>query len=100
MLRYQPDLPKRRVVGGGTREITELLFRHGMNPNHPNWLRITPLHHFAASGDAQNAAIFIEHGPDLNAVDTIKSFASSSSSRRPASCPHTGWRNTRRRRMI
>jgi RNA polymerase sigma factor (sigma-70 family) len=67
MLRYQPDLPKRRAIGGGTREITELLFQHGMNPNHPNWLRITPLHYFAESGDVQNAAIFIEHGADVNA---------------------------------
>lgn len=67
MLRYQPDLPKRRAIGGGTREITELLFKHGMNPNQPNWLRITPLHYFAESGDVQNAAIFIEHGADVNA---------------------------------
>jgi RNA polymerase sigma factor (sigma-70 family) len=67
MLCYQPDLPKRRAIGGGTREITELLFKHGMNPNQPNWLRITPLHHFAESGDLQNAAIFIEHGADVNA---------------------------------
>jgi ankyrin repeat protein len=67
MLRYQPDLPKRRSVGGKTREITELLFQHGMDPNKPNWLRITPLHYFAESGDVQNAAIFIEHGADVNA---------------------------------
>jgi RNA polymerase sigma factor (sigma-70 family) len=69
LLRHCPDLPKRRAVGGGSREITELLFRHGMNPNHLNWLRITPLHYFAESGDVQNAAIFIEHGADLNARD-------------------------------
>jgi RNA polymerase sigma factor (sigma-70 family) len=67
MLRYQPDLPKRRAIGGRTREITELLFRHGMNANHMNWLRITPLHSFAESGDLQNAAIFIDRGADLNA---------------------------------
>jgi ankyrin repeat protein len=67
MLHYQPDLPKRRAIGGGTREITELLFRHGMDPNQPNWLRITPLHYFAESGDVENAAVFIEHGADLNA---------------------------------
>lgn len=67
MLRYQPDLPKRRAIGGGTREITELLFQHGMDPNQPNWLCITPLHYFAESGDVANAAIFIEHGADLNA---------------------------------
>jgi ankyrin repeat protein len=69
MLRYQPDLPKRRSVGGKTREITELLFQHGMDPNRPNWLHITPLHYFAESGDLENAAVFIEHGADLNARD-------------------------------
>jgi len=69
MLRYQPDLPKRRAIGGGTRAITELLFQHGMNPNQPNWLRITPLHSFAESGDVANATIFIEHGADLNALE-------------------------------
>jgi ankyrin repeat protein len=67
MLRYQPDLPKRRSVGGKTREITELLFEHGMDPNKPNWLHITPLHHSAESGDLENAAVFIDHGADLNA---------------------------------
>jgi ankyrin repeat protein len=69
MLRYQPDLPKRRSVGGKTRELTELLFQHGMDPNRPNWLHITPLHYFAESGDLENAAVFIEHGADLNARD-------------------------------
>jgi RNA polymerase sigma factor (sigma-70 family) len=69
MLRYQPDLPKRRAIGGGTREITELLFQHGMNPNHQNWLRITPLHSFAAAGDVMNATIFIAHGADVNALE-------------------------------
>jgi RNA polymerase sigma factor (sigma-70 family) len=67
ILRYQPDLPKRRSIGGKTREITELLFQHGMDANKPNWLRITPLHYFAESGDVENAAIFIEHGADINA---------------------------------
>jgi uncharacterized protein len=69
MLRYQPELPKRRSIGGKTREITEMLFRHGMDPNKPNWLRIAPLHYFAESGDVENAAIFIDHGADLNARD-------------------------------
>jgi hypothetical protein len=38
-----------------------------MDPNHPNWLRITPLHYFAESCDLQNAKIFIEHGAELDA---------------------------------
>jgi hypothetical protein len=69
MLRYQPDLPKRRSVGGKTRTITQLLFQHGMDPNRPNWLRITPLHHFAEAGDLENAAEFLDHGADLNPRD-------------------------------
>ena len=69
MLRYQPELPRRVAVAGGTREITRLLFRHGMDPSRPDWLHITPLHRFAERGDVENAALFIEHGADLNALD-------------------------------
>ena len=74
LLRYQPDLPKRMsfpawAVGAKTRELNELLFQHGMNPSQPDWLRITPLHHFARKGDLEKAAIFIEHGADLHARD-------------------------------
>ncbi|HKV42084.1 MAG TPA: ankyrin repeat domain-containing protein [Blastocatellia bacterium] len=78
MLRYQPDLAKRVAVGVEgrgprdpvkTREMAELLFQHGMNPSLPNWLRITPLHRFAQRGDLENAAIFIDHGADLDARD-------------------------------
>ena len=71
MLRYQPDLPKRRAIGGGTREITEMLFQHGMAANHADWLRITPLHYFAEKGDVENAAIFIEHGAE-HGLDTSR----------------------------
>jgi ankyrin repeat protein len=74
MLRYQPDLPKRLTfpawsVGAKTRELNELLFEHGMNPSQPDWLGITPLHHFARSGDAEKATLFIAHGADLHARD-------------------------------
>jgi RNA polymerase sigma factor (sigma-70 family) len=74
LLRYQPDLPKRLVfpgwsVGAKTRELNELLFEHGMDPNQPDWLRITPLHQFARKGELEKAAIFIEHGADLHARD-------------------------------
>ncbi len=74
MLRYQPDLPKRIIfpgwsVGAKTRELNELLFEHGMNPSQPDWLRTTPLHHFARKGDVEKAAIFIDHGADLHARD-------------------------------
>jgi RNA polymerase sigma factor (sigma-70 family) len=74
LLRYQPELPKRInfpswSVGAKTRELNELLFKHGMNPSQPDWLRATPLHHFAGKGDVENAALFIDHGADLHARD-------------------------------
>ena len=74
LLRYQPELPKRLSfpawsVGGKTRELNTLLFQHGMNPSQPDWLRITPLHHFARNGDVEKASLFIEHGADLHARD-------------------------------
>jgi RNA polymerase sigma factor (sigma-70 family) len=69
MLRYQPEIAKRVAVGAKTRELTELLFEHGMNPNQPDWLRITPLHRFAMKGDIENATLFIDQGADLHARD-------------------------------
>jgi ankyrin repeat protein len=69
MLRYQPDLAKRIAVAAKTRELTELLFEHGMNASQPDWLRITPLHAFSREGEVEKAAIFLEHGADLHARD-------------------------------
>jgi len=68
ILRYQPELP-RRVTVSRPRELAELLFEHGMDPNRPNWLRITPLHEFARHGDVESAALFIDHGADLHLRD-------------------------------
>jgi ankyrin repeat protein len=69
MLRFKPDLAKRIAVVAKTRKLTELLFAHGMNPSHPDWLLITPLHRFAQKGDVDDAAHFIDHGADLHARD-------------------------------
>jgi ankyrin repeat protein len=57
------------MVGAKTRELNELLFQHGMNPNQHDWLHITPLHHIARKGDLVNAEIFLDHGTDLHARD-------------------------------
>ncbi|MCI0391099.1 MAG: sigma-70 family RNA polymerase sigma factor [Acidobacteria bacterium] len=65
MLRFQPDLAGRVTVSRPV-EVAKLLFEHGMDPNRPNWLRITPLHQFAEHGDVESAALFIEHGADLH----------------------------------
>ena len=69
LLRYRPALAKQVGVGGKTRAITELLFAHGMNPNHRDWLEATPLHHFARRRDVANAGMFLERGAKRNAVD-------------------------------
>lgn len=74
MFRYEPDLPKRITfpswsVGAKTRDLNELLFRHGLNPSTPDWLGITPLHEFARKGDVERATTFLDHGADLNARD-------------------------------
>jgi len=68
LLRYQPDLAS-RVTVSRPREMAKLLFEHGMNPSRPNWLRITPLHYFAETGDVESAALFIDHGADFDARD-------------------------------
>jgi ankyrin repeat protein len=74
LLRYRPDLPKRISfpawsVGAKTRELNILLFQHGMNASQPDWLGVTPLHHFARQGDTAMATLFIENGADLHARD-------------------------------
>lgn len=74
MLRHQPGLPRRVIfpgwsVGAKTPELNELLFRHGLNPSAPDWLGITPLHHLARNGDLEKAALFLDHGADVNARD-------------------------------
>jgi uncharacterized protein len=69
MLHHQPDLAKRVSGGARTRELSDLLFEHGANPNQRNWLGITPLHHCAREGNIEKAAMFIDHGADLHARD-------------------------------
>jgi ankyrin repeat protein len=74
MLRYKPDLPTRVdfpawLVCAKTRELNELLSAHGMDPNRPDWLGVTPLHQLARKGDVEMAEQFLDHGADPNARD-------------------------------
>ena len=69
LLRHQPRLAERVAVAARSRELTELLFQNGMNPNRAGWLGVTPLHRFARQGDVDSAAIFLDHGADLEARD-------------------------------
>jgi len=68
MLRYQPDLA-RRVCVVKSRNVTELLFAHGMDASRPNWLGVTVLHELARRGNLDDAAYFIDRGADLHARD-------------------------------
>lgn len=68
MLRHAPDLPG-RVSLVKSRELTELLFAHGMDPGRPDWLGITPLHEIARHGNVEAAALFLDRGADLHARD-------------------------------
>ena len=49
--------------------MAELLFAHGMDPDRPNWMRATPLHHFANNGDIEGAALYLDHGANIEAED-------------------------------
>jgi ankyrin repeat protein len=69
MLLYQPELATRASGVAKTRELSEYLFEHGANPNRPDWLGVTPLHQFAKRGDVESAALFLDHGADINARD-------------------------------
>lgn len=74
MLRYQPDLPKNIwfpgwLTGAKTKELNDLLFAHGMDPSHSDWLGITPLHQFARLGDVDKAIQFLDRGANLHARD-------------------------------
>jgi ankyrin repeat protein len=74
MLRYHPDLPTRIAfpfwsVGAKSRELNELLFQYGMKASQPDWLLITPLHHFARKGEIENAELFLDHGANIDARD-------------------------------
>ena len=50
-------------------DLAELLLEHGMDPNLPNWQRVTPLHHMAGQGNIPGAKLFLKYGADPLLVD-------------------------------
>lgn len=69
MLRYQPELARRLRGWAKTRELTELLFAHGLEASGRDWLEITPLHQLARRGELDLAELFCDQGADLTARD-------------------------------
>lgn len=49
--------------------IAELLLQNGMTPNHMTWQHVTMLHDMAQDGDLEKAALLLDHGADINAID-------------------------------
>lgn len=50
-------------------KLAELLLHSGMDPNLPNWQRITPLHHMAGKGNIRAAELFLKFGANPLLVD-------------------------------
>jgi ankyrin repeat protein len=50
-------------------EIAAFLLENGMSPNHMNWRGFTLLHDMAHTGDVRKAALLLDHGADLDAID-------------------------------
>ncbi len=69
LLKYNPTLASRIGLFAKTRALTQHLFDRGMNPNHREWLLITPLHQFARNNKPYEAAFFLDQGASLDARD-------------------------------
>ena len=57
------------TVSVTSRAVLERLIAAGFDPDRPNWLGRTALHHYAGRGDVPNARLMLEHGADINAID-------------------------------
>jgi uncharacterized protein len=50
-------------------DIAAFLLDHGMSPAHMTWHEVTLLHDMAQAGDAKKAALLLDRGADINAID-------------------------------
>jgi ankyrin repeat protein len=77
ILRYQPDILKRSPdptpwwsLGSPAPEFVRWAIERGLDPNRRNWLGITLLHRCAAKGAIDAAAVLLEAGADIDAIET------------------------------
>jgi ankyrin repeat protein len=68
--RYQPDVLKKVAFTGATTvERARWLLEQGVDCKSADWLGVTPLHRLAIDGKLDMAALCLEFGADVNAVD-------------------------------
>jgi uncharacterized protein len=60
--------PLHSAVASRSREISELLLKHGADPNAKQQKGITPLHSAAHNGDIEIAGILLKHGANPSVV--------------------------------
>ncbi len=51
-------------------EIAKFLLANGMDPDHMNWRGFTLLHDMAFTGEVEKARLLLDHGADINAIDS------------------------------
>lgn len=70
ILRHRPEALRQVRLGNvKTPEYARWLMERGVDPQRTDWLGISPLHRFAAKGNREVAAVCLEFGADLNAVE-------------------------------
>ena len=71
LLRYQPDLLKKHPLKRISNiNFARWLMKNGLNPNNADWLGITPLHRAAADGNIELAALCLEYGANVDAIES------------------------------
>jgi ankyrin repeat protein len=78
IIRYQPDILKRApdptawwsLGTPKSPDYARSLMERGLDPNRRNWLGITLLHRCAAKGDTAMAAVCLDFGADIDALET------------------------------
>ncbi len=51
-------------------QIAEFLLANGMDPDHMNWREFTLLHDMAFTGEVEKTRLLLDHGADINAIDS------------------------------
>jgi ankyrin repeat protein len=74
VLKYQPDILKQFSIRNmNDPEQARWLIQHGLNSNNTDWLGAGPLHRAASDGNIEMAAVYLDAGADINAMDTDSS---------------------------